>query len=340
MKVARLHNFNDIRIENIPIPNIGINDALIKTKVCGICSGDVMKWYIEKKAPFVLGHEFTGEISSIGTNVSDFNIGDRIFSHHHAPCLNCNYCNRGDFVQCDVWRNSKIIPGGISEYILIPDINLKNDSLKLPSNISNEDGALIEPVACVIKSLKRANIKSTDTMLVIGLGVMGQIHILLAREFGISKIIGADKVHFRLDKALQLGADYVINVSEENLIQRLRDLTNGLMANIVIVCPNSITAMQVGIKSSARGGSVVFFAPSEPFEKLDLDVNEIYFKDINLITSYSCGPDDTKRSLSFIQKRIITGDKLITHRFNIQETEVAYRLTSQAKDSLKCIILL
>src|SRR4030043_1889569 len=155
MKVAKLYSFNDIRIEDIPVPKIGPGDALLKTRASGICSGDVMPWYIEKKAPLVLGHEPSGEIVEVGKNVKSLMAGDRVFVHHHAPCLECRHCRRGDHVQCETWKNTKIIPGGISEYILIPEINLRNDTLKLPDNVSFEDGTLIEPTACVIKGLKR-----------------------------------------------------------------------------------------------------------------------------------------------------------------------------------------
>lgn len=345
MKVAKLYSFNDIRIEDIPVPQIGPRDALIKTKACGICSGDAMPWYIEKKAPLVLGHEPAGEIVELGVALHNYNtpfsIGDRVFVHHHAPCLNtasCKYCKRGDYVQCSLWRNTKIIPGGISEYILIPEINLRNDTLILPENVSYEDGTLIEPTACVVKSLKRANIKKGDTIFIIGLGVMGQIHILLAREFGAERIIGADMIPFRLDKAVECGADYVIDASREDINEKLKDLTDGFMADIVIVGPNSANAMKQGIEAVTSGGTVVFFTPAKPDERLAIDPNYIYFRDISIVASYSCGPDDTKEALNFINKGLVTADKLVTHRFTIDETEKAYRLTVEAKNSLKCII--
>ncbi len=342
MKVARLYSFNDIRIEDVPVPKIGPRDALIKTKACGICSGDVMPWYIEKKAPLVLGHEPVGEIVEFGSSLhhsnTPFSVGDPVFVHHHAPCMSCKYCKRGDHVQCDTWRITKIIPGGISEYILIPEINLRNDTLILPENISYEDGTLIEPTACVVKSLKRANIKKGDTILVIGLGVMGQMHILLAREFGAERIIGTDVIQFRLERSLEFGADHVIDVSREDIIERVRDLTGGYMADIVIVGPNSADAMTTGIQSASRGGTVVLFTPAKPDDLLTINPNEIYFRDINLITSYSCGPDDTRDALRFIQRGLINADKLITHRFPIEDTEAAFRLTAEARGSLKVIV--
>jgi L-iditol 2-dehydrogenase len=343
VKVAKFYSLNDIRIEDIPIPEINAYDVLIKTKACGICSGDAMPWYIEKKAPLVLGHEPVGEIVKLGSSLhhsnTPFFVGDRVFVHHHAPCLNCKHCNHGNYVQCNTWRNSKIVPGGVSEYILIPETNLKNDTLQLPENISYEDGTLIEPTACVVKSLKRACIKKGDTILIIGLGVMGQMHVLLARDFGAEKIIGADMIPFRLHKALEFGADHVIDVSKEDIIGSLKSITDGFMADIVIVGPNSAIAMKQGIEAVAPGGTVVFFTPAKPDEMLTIDPNYIYFRDIKIVTSYSCGPDDTKKALNFISKGSISSRKLVTHRFTIDETERAYRLTAEAKDSLKCLIV-
>lgn len=347
MKTARLYNFKDIRIENIPIPEIGPRDALIKTKACGICSGDVMPWYIERKAPLVLGHEPAGKIVKLGSELSrtsgpgapGFKMGDRVFVHHHVPCLNCRYCKRGDFVQCDTWRKTNIIPGGISEFIVIPEINLRNDTLLLPDGVTYEDGTLIEPTACVVKSLKRASIRKGDTVLVIGLGIMGQMHLLLAREFGAGKVIGADMVPFRLDTALKLGADYIIDVSESNLKKRVEELTEGFMADIVIVGPNSAEAIKQGIDSVSSGGTVVLFTPAKPGETLTLDPNELYFRDINLITSYSCGPADTREALGFIQRGLVTAGKLVTHRFAIEHTSEAFNLTSRAGDSIKSLIV-
>lgn len=339
MKVAKLYSFNDIRIEDIPIPQIGAGDVLIKTKACGICSGDVMPWYIEKKAPIVLGHEPAGEIVELGKDVTSFKKGDRVFTHHHAPCFQCRFCKRGDYVQCSTWKSSGIIPGGISEYILIPSINLENDSITLTEGVSYEDATLIEPTACVVKGLKRARIRQGDTVLVIGLGVMGMMNILLAREYGAGRIIGADMVKSRLDKAIALGADEIIDASKIDIHESLSDITNSEKAELVIVGPNSADVMSLGIRCVRPGGQALFFTPAKPGEKLTLDPNHLYFNDINIITSYSCGPSDTADAFELIEKKIISADKLVTHRFPIEKTEEAFRLTANAQDSLKAIIV-
>ncbi|ACI20628.1 zinc-dependent dehydrogenase [Thermodesulfovibrio yellowstonii] len=342
MRVAKLYKFGDIRIEEIPLPEPSPKEALVRVKACGICSGDVMPWYIEKKAPLVLGHEISGEIIKIGDKIkSEISLkeGDRVAVHHHAPCMSCFFCKRGDFVQCETWKKSKIIPGGLAEYIVVPEVNLKNDTLRLPDSVSFEEGALVEPVACVVKSLKRANIKKGDTIVVIGLGVMGQIHIMLAKEFGAERVIGADMVSFRLKKALQAGADYVIDVSQKNIYEEIKKITDGLMAQEVIVGPGNVNLITDSLKLVSRGGTLLIFTPTPPEEKLSFFVNDIYFNDITITTSYSCGSDDMKRALNFIETGIVRSNLLITHRFKLNETKKAYDITSLAKDSLKCMIL-
>ena len=338
MKVAKLYSFNDIRIEDIPIPEVGPKDALLKTKASGICSGDVMPWYIEKKAPLVLGHEPSGELVEVGKDVTSFRPGDRVFVHHHAPCFTCRHCKRGDYVQCDTWRKTRIIPGGISEYILIPEINLENDTLNLPDSLSYEDGTFIEPLACVIKGLKRVRIKHGDIVLVIGLGFMGILNGIIAKRYGAGKVIGADIVPYRLDRALKLGLGDVIDVSKVSLKEALKEITGGEMAQIVIVGPNSVDAIRDGLSSIGEGGIILMFAPVKPDERLTIDPNELYFKDISLVTSYSCGPTDTAEALEIIKEGTVRAEKLVTHRFPIEKTAEAFRLTAEARDSLKSII--
>ena len=339
MKVAKLYSFYDIRIEEVPLPEPGPGEALIKTKASGICSGDVMPWYIEKKAPLVIGHEPAGEVVACGSGVTGVKPGDRVFVHHHAPCMACRHCMRGDFVQCEQWRRSQIIPGGIAEYVLIPEGNLKNDTLLLPDGVSCEDAALIEPAACVVKSLRRSSIKKGDTVLIIGLGVMGMMHLLLAPHYGAAKTIGADMVDFRLKKAEGLGIDCTINVDQWDLADVIPALTEHKGADIVIAGPNSVDVMEKAIQCAAPGGTVVLFTPAMPGEALTIDPNYIYFRDISIVASYSCGPDDTRRALQIIEKGIINAGKLVTHRFSIDDTETAYRTVAEGADSLKVLIV-
>ncbi len=339
MKVARLYGFNDIRIEEMSEPDVGPDEALIKTRASGICSGDVMPWYIEKKAPLVLGHEPAGEIFKAGANVKRFKEGDKVFVHHHAPCMRCRHCDRGNFVQCQTWKQSKIIPGGISEYILVPRVNLENDTLFLSDDITCEEGTLIEPLACVLKGLKRAAFKKGSTALVIGLGTMGMLHVLALKHLGAEMVIGSDVVPYRLDMAKAFGVDGTIDASTTDSADALSGLTSGRMADLVVVGPGSVEAMSTGISCAAPGGTVLMFTPLRPGETFSIEPNKMYFTDINLITSYSCGPPDTSEALALIEAGEVKVSELITHRFPIEQAAEAYRLTAEARDSLKCVVV-
>lgn len=349
MKAAVLFSYTDIRINDMPVPDIGPGEALVKMRACGICSGDVMPWYIEKKAPLVLGHEPAGEIAAVGEGVTEFAPGDRVFMHHHAPCMACPRCKKGDYVQCDTWKRTKIVPGGLAEYVRVPAENLMHDTLKLPDNVSFEGGTLVEPLACVVKGIRRMGTVKGETALVIGLGVMGMLFISLLKHAGM-RVIAADMVEYRCEKARGFGADEVIDVShphpastaggEERLRQRVTELTGGEGAYRVVIGPSSIHAMEQGISCAAPGGTVLFFTPAPPGQMLTFDQNAIYFKDVNFVQSYSCGPDDTREALSLIKRGIIPVDKIITHRFPLEQAADAFRLTSKAGESLKAIVVI
>ena len=338
MKVARLYDVSDIRFEEEPIPQVGPGEALIRTRTCGICSGEVMGWYMQKKAPLVFGHEPAGEVVEVGAGVADFRPGDRVFVHHHAPCFTCRACRRGQFVQCPTWRTSRIIPGGMSEYFLVPKENLSGDVLSLPPHLSFADGSLVEPSACAVKSLRRSGFQSGERVLIIGLGIMGQLHVALARHAGAGSVIGADFVPYRREKARQLGADLVLDPAQGKIEDALREHTNGQMAEVVIVGPGSIEAMELGIRCAARGGTVVLFTASPPEALLQVSPYHLYFNEIRLIPSYSCGPNDTCEALRLIAAGVIKAEQFITHRFPFTALYDAYRNAAEARDSLKTVV--
>ncbi len=338
MKVARLYDSSDIRFEDEPIPQVGPGEALVKTRACGICSGDVMGWYMKKKAPLVFGHEPAGEIVAVGSGVTAVRPGDRVFVHHHAPCFTCRACQRGEFVQCTTWRSSRIVPGGMAEYFLVPKENLAGDTLRLPDDLSFADGSLVEPAACVVKSLRKSGLQGGESVFIIGLGIMGQLHVALARQANAGQIIGTDFVAYRREKARQLGADISFDPAQGDVVAQLREYTKGAMAEVVIVGPGSVEAMELGLKCVAKGGTVVLFTTSTPEARLAVSPYDLYFNEIRLIPSYSCGPNDTREALQLIRDGVVTADKFITHRYPFAALHDAYRTASEARDSIKTII--
>ncbi len=341
MRVARIYDFGDIRIEEAPVPKIGPGDALVKMAACGICTSDTLPWYIRRKAPIVLGHEPAGTLAEVGPNVDRFAPGDRVFIHHHAPCLVCRLCQRGHFSMCPTWKASALDPGGLAEYVRVPAHNLQTDALRLPDHISFEDGVFVEPTACVVQALKRrARMQHGDRVLVIGLGIMGQILVLVARHYGARTLVVADRVPYRLQKALDLGADVAVDVSCEDLAERVAAATEGELADLVVVGPGSIPAIQSGLAAVGVGGTLLLFTPTEAGQTLPVSPYDLYFKDLTLTTSYSCGPPDTREALDIVAFGVVTAEKLVTHRFPLEETAAGFATVAEAGDSMKTLILI
>jgi L-iditol 2-dehydrogenase len=336
MRVARLYDFGDIRLEHSPRPEPGPDDLLVRVTACGICSGDIMPWYIRRKAPLVLGHEPVGVVTETGRSVRDFHPGDRVFVHHHAPCFICSPCQRGEYVQCATWRASHIMPGGMAEYFLVGATN-QRDTLKLPDSMDDLDAVLVEPAACVVKSLRRSGLKAGESVLIIGLGIMGMMHVKLARHLGAGTVIGADLFEQRAKRATQLGADHGIVVAGEDLTEQVRAITGGSMADVVIVGPGTSRALAAGIAAAGKAATVVQFTATPPEDEILLRPHDLYFNETRLVPSYSCGPDDTRRALELVRRGVLNAHELITHRFPFGQISEAYE-QAQKPDSLKVVV--
>ncbi len=337
MKVARLYDYLDVRVEDAECPTIGPGEALVRTAACGICSGDVVAWYIKRKAPLVFGHEPVGEIVEVGKGVTEFAIGDRVFVHHHAPCFACALCRRGEFVQCPTWKKSQIDPGGMAEFFRVPAVNMA-DTLRLPDHVPFDDGALVEPLACVVKSLARAGEVRDRSVLIIGLGVMGQMHVVLARHYGAGRVLVADLEESRCEHARGLGADVVINAAQEDLVEAILRETDGDGVEVVIVGPATVPAIEQGLACASRGATVVQFMGTPPEEKLSLDTFDYYFRELRLVPSYSCGPDDTRKALDLIANGVLRAEQVVTHRFPLREAGTAYETAAKDKRAIKTLI--
>jgi L-iditol 2-dehydrogenase len=336
MQVARLYDFGDIRVEQSARPEVGPDDILVRASACGICSGDIMPWYIRRKAPLVLGHEPVGVVEEAGAAVRGFRPGERVFVHHHAPCFGCAACRRGEYVQCATWRATRITPGGMAEYFLVSAEN-QRDTLRLPDDVADIDGVLVEPAACVVKSIRRSGLKPGETILVIGLGIMGMMHVKLARHHGAGLVIGADLFETRASRAKALGADIGLVVSGDDLAEQVLQITDGAMADVVIVGPGTTRTLSAGIAAAGKGATVVQFTATPPEEEMLLRPHDLYFNETRLIPSYSCGPDDTREALELVRRGVLSARELVTHRFPLARICEAYD-QAQKPDSLKVVV--
>jgi len=333
------HGQRDIRIEEMPTPEIGEDEVLVEMKACGICGSDMMDWYLKRRAPLVLGHEPAGIIAKKGSKVKDFNVGDRVFVHHHVACLTCHYCLRGDYTLCEQFHETNIKPGGFAEYFKVPAPNLQIDTLKVPESVSFEEATFIEPVGCCLRALKKCNIRAGDSVAVIGAGVTGIIHTALSKIFGAAETFVSDLIDYRLNMAKKFGADAAVNMEKEELTAVVKAETDGRGVDLAIVTAPSLEAYKNGLHVCRKGGKLCVFAPVESGKYLRVTPKELFFSEIQIIPSYSTSHLETRTALELIKSGRIDVKELITHRFRLVDAAKAFKTASESKESLKIMVL-
>jgi len=337
MRVATYYNNRDVRLEEIPTPRIGPGELLVKVMASGICGSDVMEWYRIKKAPRVLGHEITGEIVEVGNSVDRYHIGDRVFVSHHVPCNTCHYCLNGHHTVCDTLRGTNFDPGGFSEYIRVPRINVDRGVFVLPDEVSFEDGVFIEPLACVLRGQRLARLKPGQSVFVIGSGISGLLHIALARASGAGRIIASDINEYRLKAAKRFGAEEAIDAKEVSP-SRIRQINHDKLFDLVIVCAGTISAYIQALQSVDRGGTVLCFAPLEPGLNFVFPFFDFWNDGITLLPTYGGAPLDIMEAIEIIRSRRLPVQEMITHRLLLAETGIGFKVVAEAKESIKVII--
>jgi L-iditol 2-dehydrogenase len=339
MKLAMYYSQKDIRIEEMPIPEIGEDEALVEMKACGICGSDLMDWYLTNRAPLVLGHEPAGIIAAKGSKVKGFSVGDRVFVHHHVACLTCRYCMNGDYTLCEQFHKTNIRPGGFAECFKAAALNLQVDTLEIPEKVSFEEATFIEPVGCCLRALKKCKIQAGDSVAIIGAGTTGIIHIALSKIFGAAKTIVSDLIDYRLNVAKKFGADVTVNQENEDLIEIVRAETDRRGVDLAIVTAPNLEAYKTGINVCRKGGKLCVFAPIQPGKYLQLSLKELFFSEIQIIPSYSTSHLETRTALELIKSGRISAKELITHRFRLVDAAKAFKTALESKESLKVMVV-
>ena len=323
MKTAVYYNNRDIRLENRQKPEIKDGEILVKVKASGICGTDLMEWYRIKKAPRVLGHEMTGEI--IESRSDKFNNGQRVFVSHHVPCNECKYCLAGNQTACETLHKGNYDPGGFSEFVRVPEINVENGTYILPDNVSYEEGTMIEPLACVVRAQRIIDVKEGQTVLVMGSGVSGLLNIQMAK-LKKAKVIATDIDEYRLKKAEGSGADDVYNANEERNIK----------ADRIIMCTGAMSAFEAAFRYIDRKGIIMLFAI--PNKNISIPVEDFWRNELSIVSSYGAAPVDLEEALGLIRDRLINVMDMITHRVRLEDIQKGFKIAGEAKDSLKVIV--
>jgi len=337
MKVAMYYNNNDVRIEEMPIPKISDNELLVKVKASGICGSDVMEWYRIKKAPKVLGHEIAGDIVEVGKNVKKYRVGDRVFVSHHVPCETCHFCLDDKQTLCHTLHTTNFYPGGFAEYLKVPEINIKNGVFVITKEMSYDQGVFIEPLACVVRGLKTAGMEKGLNVLVIGSGISGLLQIKLARAWGANRIIATDIDEYRLKSAKKFGADFVIN-AKENVPEQLKKHNDGKLADLVVISAGVPSAVKQGLQSVEAGGTILFFAPTEPGMDIPFPLFDLWNKQVKMVSTYAGAPKDIAEAIDLIKTKKVVVTDMITHKLPLSEAAKGFKLVAQAKESIKVVI--
>lgn len=337
MRVAVYYNNKDVRIEERPTPQIAPGELLVRVEASSICGSDVMEWYRIKKAPLVLGHEITGEIVEVSKEVERYKEGDRVFVSHHVPCNTCRYCLSGHHSVCDTLRQTNFDPGGFSQYIRVPKINVDRGVFLLPEELSFEEGVFIEPLACVLRGLRLSRMQPGQSVLIVGSGISGLLYVQLAQALGAGRVVATDINEYRLNAARQFGANATIHAAED-VPARLRQVNDGWLADLVVICTGAISTIPQALQSVERGGTVLFFAPTEPGIDIPMPMYDIWYKGITLTTSYAGSPADITAAIELIRARRVRMQEMITHRLPLEDTALGFELVANARDSIKVII--
>jgi L-iditol 2-dehydrogenase len=339
MRAAVYYTNRDVRLEERPVPAIGPDELLMRVRRSGICGSDVLEWYRVRRAPLVLGHEVAGEVAAVGAQVRGYRPGDRITAAHHVPCNACRFCRRGHHTMCHTLHTTNFDPGGFAEYARLTAIHVDRGVFPLPGEVSDDQAVFVEPLACVVRAHRIAPVRADDTVLVVGSGLIGLLHVKLARAAGARRIVAADVSAYRLAAASRLGADAAFRPEGEMAVQ-VREANDGRLADLVIVCTGAPAAIAGALRCAEPGGTVMLFAPSGPDVAFPpLPFNDAFFRsDLTVTTSYGAAPADYAGALELIRTRRVAVDDMITHRLGLTEAAEGFRLVAAADDSLKVIL--
>ena len=332
MKVAYWYNNRDIRIVDAPIPEPGPDEILIKIISCGICGSDVVEWYRLPRAPLVPGHEIGAEVVSIGKAVNSCKVGDRVFIAPKVPCMQCEVCLREQYPLCTEIKER--LPGGFAEYIVVPKSILDNGTYILPDRVSYDQSTFIEPLACVVRAHRLADVKQGNRVMVFGTGMSGLLHIRLAKSKGCN-VIATDIDRNRLQLAETSGADTILFAADE---------VSGYFASgqpkphVIMLCTGAPSVVEQAWQYIEKGGTIVFFAVPNPDVVVTIPINYFWTREIKVLTSYYCGPPDIKDALNLIESGQIDVEDMITHQLPLTEIIKGFELVTRRSDSLKVII--
>jgi L-iditol 2-dehydrogenase len=344
MRAVVYRGINNLRLEEVDVPRITPSELLVRVAACGVCPTDIKKIHFGTvPPPRIFGHETSGTIVRVGAKVRGFSAGDRVGLHHHVPCLKCHACRHKAFAQCPQYKRTGITAGfepaggGFAEFVRVMPFVLPG-VVKIPARNSFLEGAMLEPVNTVLKAVRRLSLLRGDNVLVVGQGPIGLMFTRLLKLEGYN-VIASDFVEARLRIARSFGADAVVRADSESFAEDILQITKGQGLDGAIICAPSDDAVRQAQQVLNGAGKVLLFAHTRRGAKTSLDLSSVCVDEKDLIGSYSSDVTLQRDVARIVFSRKFSVEKLITHKFTLQETAEAVELAAHpTSESLKIVV--
>ncbi len=344
MQAAVYRGINDVRLENVPVPEIGRGEMLLRVHSCGVCGTDLKKISTgSHSAPRIFGHETSGVVAAIGRDVTAYQPGDRVMVFHHIPCSECFYCRNKTFAQCSTYKrvgcSAGFEPsgGGFAEYVRVMDWIVQRGTVRIPDRISFEQACFVEPVNTCLKGVYTLNLHPGEKVLTIGQGPIGIILSVLAQQAGAT-LITSDLYPERLKIGSSFGLDLTIDASQGNVIDRVRELTEGRGADAVILAVGGNALIRTAMDAARPGGRILLFAQTQHGEAV-IDPAAVCVDEKTLLGSYSASVDLQEESVRFVMDRKMDLERLISHRFTLTQSTQALEMAAHPHPSSMKIVI-
>lgn len=344
MQAAVYHGVNDVRVETVPVPEIGPGEMLVRVHSCGVCGTDLKKIATgSHAAPRIFGHETSGVVARVGDQVRAFRPGDRVIVFHHIPCRECFYCRHKTFAQCATYKKVGCTAGfepsggGFAEYVRVMDWIVEHGTVQIPDGVSFAQACFVEPVNTCMKGVEALGLHAGETVLTIGQGPIGIILSVLARRTGAS-LITSDLYPQRLRIGASFGLDNSIDASRTNVVERVREMTEGRGADAVILAVGGNSLIRTAMDAARPGGRVLLFAQTQHGEAM-IDPAAICVEEKALVGSYSASVDLQEESVRFVMNREMDLERLVSHRFPLEQSTQALQLAAHPQPSSMKIMI-
>jgi len=344
MLAAVYRGVNDVRLETVPVPEIGAGEMLVRVHTCGVCGTDLKKISTgSHSAPRIFGHETSGVVAAVGKNVNLYQPGDRVVVFHHVPCRECFYCRHKTFAQCVTYKEvgctAGFLPsgGGFAQYVRVMDWIVERGTVRIPEGISFEQACFVEPINTCMKGIEALRLQPEETVLTIGQGPIGIMLSVLAKRAG-ARLITSDLYLQRLRIGESFGLGLTIDSSRVNVVERVRELTEGRGADAVILAVGGNTLIRTAMDAARPGGRVLLFAQTQHGEAV-IDPAAVCVDEKTLLGSYSASVDLQEDSVRFVMNREMDLERLVSHRFPLTGSTQALALASNPQPSSMKVLI-